>query len=155
MLPAVNTTMFDGGVHPAVAAWQQGSLGERRGGVTPRQSARPRTSPSLSRPSRALPRTGIGLSGSGFLLFYFVGALASLTEAGVVGPRTVYAGSSGGALTAVAAGCGGLAPPALLDELIATSEGCRHERGCFVSGGLLHAAHAWGTARWGMHCVHC
>jgi hypothetical protein len=54
------------------------------------------------------------------------------------------AGSSGGAVTAVAAGCGGTPPRAMQAYLAAASEACRRRDMCYVSanGGpppLLHA----------------
>jgi predicted acylesterase/phospholipase RssA len=84
-------------------------------------------------PPSLLP--GLGFSGSGFLLFYFFGVLASLLDSGIVTHLTPMAGSSGGAIAAVSAGCAGLAPATLLDKLIATSEGCRLQNECFVSVG--------------------
>ncbi|KAI8473192.1 MAG: hypothetical protein J3K34DRAFT_519202 [Monoraphidium minutum] len=74
---------------------------------------------------------GVGFSGSGFLLFYFFGVLSHLLDAGVVSQRTPMAGSSGGAITALAAGCCGRQPSDLFDDMAATAEACRRERQCY------------------------
>ncbi|GBF87569.1 hypothetical protein Rsub_00280 [Raphidocelis subcapitata] len=73
----------------------------------------------------------LGFSGSGFLLFYFLGVLQSLFDLGIASHSTRMAGSSGGALTAVGGGCGGVAPAVLLRDLTATAEACRAAEQCY------------------------
>jgi len=94
--------------------------------------------------------TGVGFSGSGFLLFYFFGVLQTLKhDLGIITPATKMAGSSGGAIAAVAGGCSGLAPEKLLSDMLETTRGCRARAQCYVSTAFLVVPWWLGSARGG------
>jgi hypothetical protein len=79
---------------------------------------------------------GFGFSGSGFLLFYFVGVSTILRSLGVINSSTSFAGASGGAINSAAA-CAGVDAPQQFSALLTTARSCRPSNGC---RGFLDAA---------------
>jgi hypothetical protein len=85
---------------------------------------------------------GVGLSGSGFLAFFFIGALAALRDLNLIDQATTsFAGASGGAIVALASTLGcpyETGVRAVADLLVDTCE--RTGKSCF--GTLDTAVHA-------------
>ncbi|KAF8065656.1 KIN4A [Scenedesmus sp. PABB004] len=73
---------------------------------------------------------GVGFSGSGFLILYFTGVVASLQAAGALSASSTHvAGSSGGALTAAAV-CAGVPPERQRAANLALAARCRPSLAC-------------------------
>jgi hypothetical protein len=88
-----------------------------------------------------MPTVGIGLSGAGFLLFFLIGALSTLEEAGIVRPpgpniplenSTLFAGSSAGSILAVSS-CLGISTTVILRESHRLADFCAAHNDCALS----------------------
>lgn len=79
---------------------------------------------------------GFGFSGSGFLLFYFVGVSSVLRNLGVINSSTTFAGASGGSINSAVA-CAGVDASQQFDAARTTARSCRPSNGC---RGFLDAA---------------
>lgn len=73
---------------------------------------------------------GIGISGTGLLVFFLLGALDALTKAGVIKPGvTPLAGSSGGSVLALAQ-CTGVSNAVFLNESMRLTDFCEGHFNC-------------------------
>jgi hypothetical protein len=73
---------------------------------------------------------GIGISGTGLLVFFLLGALDALTKAGVIKPGvTPLAGSSGGSVLALAQ-CTGVSNAVFLNESMRLTDFCESHFNC-------------------------
>lgn len=77
-----------------------------------------------------------GFSGSGFLLFYFVGVTSVLKHLGVINSSTSFAGASGGSINSAAA-CADVTAAQQFMAMQTVAHTCRPTQGC---RGFLDAA---------------
>jgi hypothetical protein len=70
-----------------------------------------------------------GYSGSGFLLFYFVGVTSVLHSLGLIINTTKLAGASGGSINSASA-CAGVSIPTQFQALRESARTCRPTKGC-------------------------